>query len=292
MVEAMPAILLNSHDLVHETDNQTVARARALRQEDVVPHLGVVLIGEATPFVRLKQRRGHELGVEVSTYRLPDSVSVAEASAVISFLAVDPAVHGILLQLPLTASWQNHDIDALIDAIPADKDVDGLKNGRPDKLSADNIEAAAQEAHAAGTFLPTTAWSMLSLCHCYHLPLDETVVVGKGRLVGQPLHLLLKMMDQPHKWVDLQSVDREAAISRAGLILAGTDSVKPIFTDANVKAGVAICAAGQEIDHEALRDYAAFLSPERGGVGPLTVSYLMQQTVIAAERQHAARIHS
>lgn len=275
---------LSSHELVEVVDAETARQARALRERGIDPHLAAIVVGPDDRFAELKQRHGRAVGVETSIYRLPLSATVEDIAGVIGFLNVDPSVHGILIQLPLPL--KSDATDQLIAAIAPTKDVDGLGTGRDDK-PAQTLADLVRDTHHRGHFLPTTAWAMLALADHFKLDLTNALVVGQGRLVGQPLDQLLDQLKIKHQNVDLQTKSRDKIIAVADVILAGTDTEQPIFNRTTVKKDVAIIAASTEIDHDDLETWASALSPARGGVGPLTIALLHQQTVIAAAHAHA-----
>lgn len=277
-------ISLNSEAITAETNNNTARRARQLRNQGIDPHLAAIVVGRDDHYVELKQRRGREVGVETSIYRLPEDTKLDDLLGVIGFLNVDDNVHGILVQLPVP--YSDKEVEQIINAINPAKDVDGLGTGRI-KIKSPQLTELVQTTHQRGGFLPTTAWSMLKLAEKYDLKFDQCLVVGQGRLVGQSLDYILDLLNVEHQVVDLQTKQLAEQIARAKLIFAGTDCEQPIFNRTTVKKDATIIAAGNEIDHDDLANWASALSPSRQGVGPLTIALLHEQTVIAAERAHA-----
>lgn len=253
---------LTSTELVDLIEVSVAQQARELHGRNIDPHLAAIVVGTDSRFVELKQRRGHTLGVETSIYRLPATSQIADITSIIGFLNVDPSVHGILIQLPLP-DFTTEQIDQIINTIAPEKDVDGLRADSP--------------------FQPTTAQAMLQLAEHYKIDLTDCVIVGRGRLVGSPLHRLLDKQKIAHQVVDLNTKDGAKVIAQAKVILSGTDTLKPIFDRTTVRKDVAIIAAGNEIDHDDLDNWASALTPARGGVGPLTITLLLQQTVTAAK---------
>jgi len=277
----MKTIHITSHNLVEQLDLATVKQARALRAEGVDPHLAVVAVGDTalSPYVRAKQRRGHELGVEVSIYQLPITVNYSDLESVINFINDDPEVSGAIVQLPLPSTITGEQRNRVLTLLAVAKDVDALSGGCS-IASGPSIEQLIKHATAKKRFVPTTAAAMLLLAAQESLDLSKSVVVvGKGALVGKPLHALLQAMKVPHSWVDKTTADYLAVIKSADVIFAGTDTDKPFLTKKTVKSGVAILAAGNEIDHESVDGWAARVSAKVGCVGPLTVSLLLSNVV-------------
>lgn len=285
----MKTVHATSTELVTELDAATVQQSRALLKRGINPHLAVVAVGEAaqSPFVRVKQKRGHELGVEVSVYRLPETVRYADVESVINFVNDDPDTAGAIIQLPLPPKISPAERSKLLTTVKPIKDVDALRAGSVIQKG-NTIDHIIEHATAKQRFVPTTAAAMLLLAKQYDIKLSgSVVVVGKGVLVGTPLHLLLTAMEVPHAWVDKETKGYMDAIKSADVILAGTDAPSPFLTKKTVKAGAVILAAGNEIDHVSVDGYAALVSAKTGSIGPLTVSLLLQNTVNTTKWQQS-----
>lgn len=279
----MKTVHVTSHNLVEQLDAATVRQARLLRAKGIDPHLAVIAVGAAarSSYIRTKQKRGHELGIEVSVYQLPDSVTYGDIESVINFVNDDSGVSGAIIQLPLPASISSANRDRLLAGVAAIKDVDALSMGCHIKPGA-TIDQIIKQAAGAQRFVPTTAAAMLLLAQHEKLDLHKSVVVvGKGVLVGNPLHAILTAMKIPHIWVDKNSKGYMDAIKGADIVLAGTDATQPFLNKKTVKQGAAVLAAGSEIDHESLKGHAALISAKVGSIGPLTVSLLLRNTLNA-----------
>lgn len=288
----MATIQLTSEDLVKQIDDDTVKVARQLIKKGIHPHLAVVLVGEKpkTIFTELKRKRALSLGIVMSVYHVPPRAKLSDLLELIEFLNKDQEIHGIIVQLPLPAKFKLNQIKQVLQAVKADKDVDGLGKGKFTKgeyTSLAKLEAAAKKDKK---FLPTTAWSIIKLGQAYTVPLKSTksiVVVGKGMLVGQPLHQMLKQLKIRHQLVDDHSKSLERAIFGADVILAGTSATKPFLDERLVREEASIIAAGQEIDHRTLDGFVKALTPKKGGVGPLTISLLLNNLVTTCKNKHA-----
>ena len=283
----MKTVHITSTDLVTKIDDDTVARAKALRDSGIIPHLAVVAVGDAaqSPFIRVKQERGRSVGVEVSVYRLPDSVRAADVESVVTFANDDPELSGLIIQLPLPTSVSTKERDRLLAMVRASKDVDALGTGVV-REKASSLSDLQKRAARAKMFVPTTAAAMILLAQHAKADMSQSVVVvGKGVLVGTPLHLLLQALGVRHKWVDKTDAGYQDVIKSADVVFAGTDAMTPFLTKRSVKEGAVLLAAGNEINYDSVEGHAAAVTAKIGSLGPLTVSLLMNNTVAACEWQ-------
>ncbi len=262
-------------------------RARTLefeRKHGKQAGLAVVLIGNdpaSAIYVRNKIKGCEEAGIRSFAYELPEKISQEEALALIRRLAEDKKVHGILLQLPVPGHL---DAAALLGAIPPEKDVDGF--------SAENIGklALGEEGSAACTPL-----GIMELLLRYGITVSgkRAVVVGRSRIVGRPMALLLLNADATvtvchSKTKDLKEECRRAdilisAVGRAGLI--GPDMVKEgaVVIDVGMNRGADGKLCG-DVDFAAVKEKVSFITPVPGGVGPMTIAMLLTNVCRAAER--------
>ncbi len=266
---------------------EAARRAAALSTTGVKPGLAVVLVGEdpaSQVYVRNKARACEETGIASFQHTLPANTTQNELLALINKLNHDPAVHGILVQLPVPKQIS---ADAIIQAIAPEKDVDGF-----------HPENAGLLATGNARFVPCTpAGVMRMLDHAgVTLAGKHAVVVGRSNIVGKPAALLLL---EKHATVsichsrtpDLAAITRQAdvlvaAVGRAKMITA--DMVKPGATVIDV--GINRIAEGPnagklcgDVDYQALIGIAGWITPVPGGVGPMTIALLMENTVKAAE---------
>lgn len=281
----MKTIAINSAELVKTIDDNTAAHSLKLHQQKIYPTLAVIVVGQPTgPFVELKKKRAKTLGVELSVYELPTGSTAAEIGETIDWLNEDAETHGVIIQLPLPVKINETELTELLQRVNPLKDVDGLGRGAHEPKVAGNLTALEQQAEESGKYLPTTAWSMLKLVEEYQLLGEESLIIGKGRLVGEPLAKLAKALKMAVKQVDKDD-DVNRALFEADLVLSGTDAVAPFIDDRFTKEGANLVAAGQELDHQNLEGYAGAMTPKVGGVGPLTISLLMHNVVRACEQQ-------
>ncbi|CAN5626248.1 bifunctional methylenetetrahydrofolate dehydrogenase/methenyltetrahydrofolate cyclohydrolase FolD [soil metagenome] len=276
---------------------EIAARAEALRAEGTVPGLAVILVGgdpASTVYVRRKEEACEAVGIEGRTLRLPESINRDELFGVIDGLNADPTVHGILVQLPLPDGLP---YKAVLERIHPAKDVDGfhpLNVGR------------AFIADSRG-FVPATPAGIMELLKREQIPTHgrHVVIVGRSLIVSKPLASLL-MAPGPNATVtlthrhtvDLASHTRMAdilivAVGKPGLITA--DMVKPGATVIDVGVnriddeGTGGTRIVGDVDFDAVSEVASAITPVPGGVGPMTITMLLRNTVDAAERSARRR---
>jgi methylenetetrahydrofolate dehydrogenase (NADP+)/methenyltetrahydrofolate cyclohydrolase len=250
----------------------------------VAPGLATVLIGEdpaSEVYVRNKRRLSVEAGMRDLHRHLPGDVDQESTAALIDELAADPAVSGILLQLPTP---KHLDSDALIARIPAAKDVDGLTTANAGLL-----------AQGRPGLRPCTPAGVMSLLDEYDVPLSgaEAVVVGRSVLVGKPMAQLLLARHATvtvchSRTKDLAEVCRRAdvLVVAAGIPgLIGGDAIKPGATVIDVGIHRGENGLRGDVEFDAVAEVAGALTPVPGGVGPMTIAMLLANTLTAARVQ-------
>jgi methylenetetrahydrofolate dehydrogenase (NADP+)/methenyltetrahydrofolate cyclohydrolase len=250
----------------------------------VAPGLATVLIGDdpaSEVYIRSKRRLSVEAGIQDLHRHLPGDVDQASAAALIDELAADPAVSGILLQLPTP---KHLDSDALIARIPAEKDVDGLTTANAGLL-----------AQGRPGLRPCTPAGVMTLLDEYDVPLSgaEAVVVGRSVLVGKPMAQLLLARNATvtvchSRTRDLAEVCRRAdvLVVAAGIPgLVGGDAIKPGATVIDVGIHRGENGLHGDVDFDAVAEVAGAITPVPGGVGPMTIAMLLANTLTAARVQ-------
>ena len=279
---------LLSAPIVELLHSQTRVLSARLVDSGVDPQLAVVIVGDdpaSHTYVNLKKRTAVSLGIIVSIYYLEEGTLLETVRETVQFLASDPEVHGLIIQLPLPSSLRAH-TDELVSLIPVEKDVDGLSvawesSSLPDPTIANFLENA-------GPALPPMIGSVISLLDHYHIPLHgkQVVLIGAGRLVGAPLQTYLGQIG-----VNVESVDEETPkildrTKKADIVVTGTGQPE-LVTYQWVKEGVVVINASNDVHVDSVRQVAQAMSPAQGGVGPLTVAWLLYNTARAAGRQNA-----
>lgn len=281
----MTATLLDGKAAAQQIRTELTARVAALAAAGLRPGLGTVLVGEdpgSAAYVRGKHRDCAEVGISSIRRDLPATASQAEVEAAVDELNADPACTGYIVQLPLPRALDPNAVLARMD--PA-KDADGL---HPTNLG---WLVLGREAP-----LPCTPRGCVDLLQRYgvRLPGAEVVVLGRGVTVGRPLGLLLTRR-QENATVTLCHTgtrDLSAHLQRADIIVAGA-GVPGLVQARDVKPGAAVLDVGisrteagmvGDVDQAGVREVAGLVSPNPGGVGPMTRAMLLTNVVEAAER--------
>jgi len=273
--------------------SELTERVSALRERGIIPGLGTLLVGDdagSQSYVSLKHRYSLEIGVESIRIDLPADASEAEVHAAIARLNADPQVTGYLVQLPLPKGMDEH--AALVAVDPA-KDVDGL---HPQNLG----ELVLGVEGELGTPLPCTPAGIIELLRRYEVPLEgrHVVVVGRGLTVGRPIGLMLtrRGVDATVTLAHSRTADLAAEVRRADVVVAAV-GVPHLIQAEWIKPGAAVLDVGVTRVgttesgraklagdvHPDVAEVAGWLSPNPGGVGPMTVAMLLSNVVRAAE---------
>ncbi|MFG6403924.1 MULTISPECIES: bifunctional methylenetetrahydrofolate dehydrogenase/methenyltetrahydrofolate cyclohydrolase [unclassified Microbacterium] len=293
----MSAITLDGKATAAGIKAELRERVDALRERGVVPGIATVLVG-ADPasqlYVGMKHRQSEAIGMNSIQVELPAEATQAEVEATIDALNADPACHGYIVQLPLP---RHLDTDAILERIDPAKDADGLHPTNLGRLVL-NVNAPIT------TPLPCTPRGVIELLlrNGYDLAGKHVVVVGRGVTIGRSIGLLLtrREFNATVTLTHTGTVDLASHLRDADVIVAAA-GVKHIVLPEHVKAGAAVLDVGvtRETDpetgksrvygdvHPGVVEVAGYLSPNPGGVGPMTVALLMTNVVEAAERASA-----
>jgi methylenetetrahydrofolate dehydrogenase (NADP+) / methenyltetrahydrofolate cyclohydrolase len=261
------------------------ARARELRDRGVAPGLAVVLVGDdpaSAIYVRSKTKAAREAQVDVRDHALPASATQAELAALVDELNRDPLVDGILIQLPLPSHL---DADAVIRAIDPAKDVDGLHPVNLGLL-----------ARGSPAFAPCTPKGCMRLLRelVPDLAGARAVVIGRSLLVGKPLALLLANADATVTMCHSKTRDLAGEVRRADVVVAAAGRPELVAGDwiregaIVLDVGVNRTAEGKlvgDVEFRAAVQRARAITPVPGGVGPMTIACLLENTIEAARRR-------
>jgi len=290
----MTAIRLDGVATASAIKGELADRIAALKARGVTPGLATLLVGAdpgSLSYVGGKHRDSKEVGIESIRVDLPDTATEAEVHEAIARLNADPAVTGFIVQLPLPKGMDEH--AALVAVDPA-KDVDGL---HPQNLG----ELVLGVEGELNTPLPCTPAGIIELLERYDIPLagKHVVVIGRGLTVGRPLGLLLtrKGVDATVTLTHSRTVDLAAEVRRADVVIAAV-GVPHLVQASWIKPGAAVLDVGvtrvgvtesgkarlHGDVHPDVAEVAGFLSPNPGGVGPMTRAMLLKNVVEAAER--------
>ncbi|KJL29425.1 bifunctional methylenetetrahydrofolate dehydrogenase/methenyltetrahydrofolate cyclohydrolase [Microbacterium oxydans] len=290
----MTAKVLDGKAAAAEIKAELTERVAALKAKGITPGIATVLVG-ADPasqlYVGMKHRQSEAVGMNSIQRELPADATQADVEALIDELNADPDCHGYIVQLPLP---KHIDTDAILERIDPAKDADGLHPTNLGRLVL-NVNSPIH------TPLPCTPRGVIELLlrNDYDLTGKHVVVVGRGVTIGRSIGLLLTRRDL-NATVTLThtgTVDMSRYLREADVIVAAA-GVKHLIRAEDVKPGAAVLDVGvtRESDQETgkslvfgdvhpdVAEVAGFLSPNPGGVGPMTVALLMTNVVEAAER--------
>ena len=279
----MAAQLLDGKAMSAELREELALRVQRLKGKGVTPGLAVILVGDdpaSQIYVKNKELGCQQVSIHSVTIRLPETASQAELEAQIDKLNADASIHGILVQLPLP---QGLDEAAALARILPEKDVDGFHLLNAGKLF------TGQQGVVACT--PKGAMEML---HRTGIDLSgkEAVVVGRSNIVGKPMAMLLLQENATVTICHSRTANLAEHTRRADVLVAAVG--KPRFITADmVKPGAVVIDVGinrvdgkvvGDVDFDAVREVASWITPVPGGVGSVTTSVLMKHVVEAAER--------
>lgn len=287
----MTAILMDGKALAAEVAERLRVQVGRMKADGVVPTLATVLVGDdqaSKVYVGRKHRAAEAIGVGLQNYELPHDVSEQELFSLIGRLNADDAVNGILLQLPLPSHL---DHGRVIEMIEPDKDVDGLTTTNAGRL-----------VYGRSDLVPCTPRGVMELLHHYKVAVGSAtaVIINRSLLVGKPLHHLLLNEDATvtvchSKSPDLPSLTRGAdilvsAVGRRPGFVVTADMVKDGAVVVDVAMNRVEGKLVGDVDFVEVSKKASYITPVPGGVGPMTVAMLMQNTLIATSKQRSALV--
>ena len=280
----MTAQILDGNALGQKLRADFKQRAEELAAQGVRPGLAVILVGEdpaSQIYVRNKVNACAQAGFHSEKHTYAADVEPKEVFDKIAQLNADPKIHGILVQLPLPSHF---DPDAVLDAIAPEKDVDGFR--------AENVGALMQ---GQPCFIPCTPYGAMKFFEEAGINLKgkEAVVVGRSNIVGKPMAMLLLHAGATVTVCHSQTKDLKTHCQRADILVAAVGKPKMITSDM-IKPGAVVIDVGinrlpdgklcGDVDFESAKEVAAFITPVPGGVGPMTITMLLANTLESAER--------
>lgn len=274
---------------VRESVRAAVAKMQA--EHGYVPGLATVLVGDDTAsatYVRSKQRTCEELGIRSVGHHLPASATQAEVEGLVAGLNADPTVNGILVQLPLP---KHIDEEAVLNSISLEKDVDGFHPVNIGRLAMKGREPL---------FIPCTPHGCIVLLEKTGVKISgaEAVVVGRSNIVGLPVAMLLQERNATVTICHSRTRDLREHLQRADIVVAAV-GIAELVTGDMLKPGAVVIDVGinrkddpsvkrgyrlvGDVDFASAKEVAGAITPVPGGVGPMTIAMLMQNTLRAAE---------
>lgn len=248
-----------------------------------VPHLAVVLVGEdpaSQSYVKAKHRACEKAGMKSTVIIKPESITEEEVLAIVNELNEDKDVHGILVQLPLP---KHIDEDKVIDAIDITKDVDGFH-----PLNVAYMHLGRQ------AILPATPKGIMTMLHSKNIELKgkDAIIIGRSNIVGKPIAMLLMKDHATVQIAHSRTQNLKEKCLQADIIIAAVGRANTVTEDM-VKEGAVVVDVGVnrvdgklvgDCDFENIKDKASYITPVPGGVGPMTITSLLQNTLECFER--------
>lgn len=280
----MTAHIIDGTALSKTLRTDVAARAAALSARGQQPGLAVILVGEnpaSEVYVRNKVKACLDNGLHSVFDRFPDTLSESELLTRIDDLNNDQNVHGILVQLPLPKHIDSHKV---IEAIAPHKDVDGF-----------NVENAGALMTGKPLFRPCTPYGVMKMFEAYGVKLEgaNAVVIGRSNIVGKPMAMLLLEAGATVSITHSKTRDIAAHTREADIVVVATGR-RNMLTANMVKPGATVIDVGMnrdeqgklcgDVDFAAVKEVAGFITPVPGGVGPMTITMLLVNTIEAAER--------
>ena len=285
----MTAQILDGNALAQKLRAGFKQEADQLAAQGIRPGLAVILVGEdpaSQVYVRNKVNACAQAGFHSEKHSYPADVEAATVFAKIAELNADPAIHGILVQLPLP---KHFDADAVLEAIAPEKDVDGFR--------AENVGALMQ---GKPCFIPCTPYGAMKFFEDAGITLrgKEAVIVGRSNIVGKPMAMLLMHAGATVTICHSQTQDLKAHCRRADILVAAIGKPKMITGDM-VNPGAVVIDVGinrlqdgpdagklcGDVDFDSAKEVASYITPVPGGVGPMTITMLLANTLESAQRK-------
>jgi len=278
------AQLIDGVALSRQLRTEVATRATALKARGITPGLAVVLVGEnaaSQVYVRNKVKACQESGLHSVLEQYPASTPEDALLARIDALNRDPAIHGILVQLPLPA---HIDAQKVIEAISPAKDVDGF-----------HVSSAGALMVGQAGFWPCTPYGCMKMLESigYELKGKHAVVIGRSNIVGKPMALMLLQKNATVTICHSATADLKAMTLQADVIVAAVGKLN-ILTADMVKPGAVVIDVGMnrnaqgklcgDVDFDGVSQVASHITPVPGGVGPMTITMLLVNTLEAAEK--------
>lgn len=279
------AEIIDGRKIGEEILSELKQKVRALAARGIRPKLAVIFAGEnpgAASYVNTKQKRANEIGIVVEIKKYPEAVDQASLEAVIESLNNDPSVHGIIVQLPLSAHL---DKEKILDGVSEDKDVDCLS-------TANRVKLASGESVP----MPPAAAAIMRILDYHKIDLANShiLIVGSGELVGKPLSSIFLNRKINFELANRYTENLRELAKKADVIITGVG--KPgLITGEMIKPGAVVIDAGTtgseegeivgDVEFESVQGKARLLAPVPGGVGPVTIAMLFKNVVDNAMRK-------
>jgi len=285
----MTATIINGKQIAEDIREGIRQEMEQLKTTGFQPGLAVVLVGEdpaSQVYVRHKEKACHDLGYYSEVHRLPSTTSQEELLAMVDRLNKQENINGILVQLPLPEQIEEK---AIINAISPEKDVDGFH-----PISVGNLVIGDD------SLLPCTPAGVIELIKHAGVEISgkHAVVIGRSNIVGKPVSLLLQRENATVTMCHSRTSNMKELAKQADILVVAIG--KANFVDASyIKPGAVVIDVGVnrldngklagDVDFESAKQVSGPITPVPGGVGPMTITMLMQNTLVAAKRAHGLK---
>ncbi|CAI8846527.1 Methylenetetrahydrofolate dehydrogenase / Methenyltetrahydrofolate cyclohydrolase [Brevibacillus sp. IT-7CA2] len=281
----MAATILQGKEVAQSIRAELANEVAELKKQGIVPGLTVVIVGDdpaSHSYVRGKAKGCEEVGISSEIIMKDADITEEELLVIIQQLNENPNVNGILVQLPLPAHISEH---AVIEAIAPEKDVDGFH-----PISVGNMVLGNE------TMLPCTPHGVIELIKRTGAPMagKHAVVIGRSNIVGKPVSLLLQQENATVTMCHSRTQNLEEYTQKADILVVATGRAHMIGKE-HVKPGAVVIDVGVnrietgklvgDVKFDEVKEVASFLTPVPGGVGPMTITMLLKNTVAAAKKQ-------
>ena len=281
----MSSALISGKEIGQSIRNDLKKRIEYLNEQGISPGLAVILVGDnaaSKVYVSNKQKTSEELGIYSKLITFDANLSEQELIDAIDSLNADPAIDGILVQLPLPKQIDESNV---LSAIKPSKDVDGFHPINIGKMML-----------GQDTFLPCTPYGVMKLLEYTEVELSgkHAVVIGRSHIVGKPMGQLLLQKDATVTYAHSKTPNLKEITLQADVLVVAVGKAKLITSD-YIKDGAVVIDVGMnrdennrlcgDIDFESVKEKASYITPVPGGVGPMTITMLMENTVQSAENE-------
>ncbi|MBN9366635.1 MAG: bifunctional methylenetetrahydrofolate dehydrogenase/methenyltetrahydrofolate cyclohydrolase FolD [Comamonadaceae bacterium] len=281
----MTAQLIDGNALSRQLRAEVATRTSALKSRGITPGLAVILVGDnpaSQVYVRNKVKACEDVGFHSVLEKYEATLTEAELLARVEALNNDPAIHGILVQLPLPAHIDGHKV---IEAISPLKDVDGFHVASAGALMVGEVGFKA--------CTPYGCMKMLESIGMKDLRGKHAVVIGRSNIVGKPMAMMLLAQNATVTITHSGTADLAAMTRQADIVVAAVGK-RNVLTADMCKPGAVVIDVGMnrndegklcgDVDFDGVKQVAGYITPVPGGVGPMTITMLLVNTLEAAER--------
>lgn len=281
----MSSVIINGKEIGQEIRTGVATRVQALKEKGITPGLAVILVGDnpaSKTYVANKQKSCEQIGMYSELVKLPEDISEQALLEKIGELNERASIHGILVQLPLPKHINE---DKVIQTISPEKDVDGFSPISVGKMML-----------GQDTYLPCTPYGVMKMLE--HAGIDvagkHAVIVGRSHIVGKPMGQLLLQKDATVTYTHSKTPDLPSFTKQADILIAAVGRAN-FITSKHIKEGAVVIDVGinrnqdnrlcGDVDFDDVLGIASHITPVPGGVGPMTITMLLENTVQAAEKE-------